>query len=48
MGRHRLPEEKKKVDVHLTITKEVVDKLKEKEVNISQIVEEMLLDYLKK
>ncbi|CRK83415.1 type II toxin-antitoxin system CcdA family antitoxin [Neobacillus massiliamazoniensis] len=47
MGRKRLPETKKKININLSITKEIVDQLKEKEVNISAIVEEYLLGYLK-
>jgi post-segregation antitoxin (ccd killing protein) len=47
MGRHRLPEEKKKITLHLTITKEVVDQLKEREVNISQLVEDFKNIYKK-
>jgi hypothetical protein len=48
MGRHRLPEDKKKVNLHLTITKKLVDQVKEKEdFNISQFVEEKLEEYLK-
>lgn len=48
MGRHRLPEEKKKIKLNLSIRKELVDQLKDKEeFNISQFVEEKLEEYLK-
>lgn len=47
MGRNRLPEELKKTDLKLSITREIVDQLKEKEVNISGIVENYLREYLK-
>jgi hypothetical protein len=48
MGRHRLPEEKKKITLHLSIRKELVDQVKDKEdFNISKFVEEKLEEYLK-
>lgn len=48
MGRHRLPEEKKKVRVNLVITKEILDQAKENDLNVSKICEEALIEQLKK
>lgn len=48
MGRYRLPDEKKKIKLNLSIRKELVDQLKDREdFNISQFVEEKLEEYLK-
>jgi post-segregation antitoxin (ccd killing protein) len=47
MGRHRLPEEKKKGNVKLTITKEILDQAKELNLNISKIAEDALIKHLK-
>lgn len=47
MGRRRLPEDKKKVNLHLSISKELVDQLKENDINISKVAEELLQEYLK-
>jgi hypothetical protein len=47
MGRKRLDEKEKKVDIKLKIKKKYVDILKEKKVNVSQLFEEFVKSYLK-
>jgi len=48
MGRKRLPPEEKKVNIKLSVSKELVDILKQNNVNISQLFEELVRNYLKK
>ena len=48
MGRKRMPEDEKKISVKLSITKKLIDELKAKDVNISQLFEHFVKDYLKK
>ncbi len=48
MGRKRLPEDEKKIALKLTIKKKYLDELKQREVNISQLFENFVIDYLKK
>lgn len=47
MGRKRLPENKKKSPLKLSIKKEIIDDLKRKDINISEIVQEFLQNYIK-
>jgi post-segregation antitoxin (ccd killing protein) len=48
MGRKRLPEEQKKVNIKLTVKTDFVKILKEKDVNISKLFEEFVKNYLNK
>lgn len=48
MGRQRLPEDEKKIALKLTIKKKYLDELKQRNVNISQLFENFVIDYLKK
>lgn len=48
MGRQRKPLEEKKIPLKLSIKKSYVDKLKERKVNISDLVNKFFEDYLKK
>lgn len=48
MGRKRLDEDEKKVKVHIYIKKKLHDEMKEKEINISQFVEEEAKKFLKR
>jgi post-segregation antitoxin (ccd killing protein) len=48
MGRKRLPEEQKKVNIKLTVKTDFVKMLKEKDVNISKLFEEFVKNYLNK
>ena len=48
MGRKRLPEDEKKLNIKLTVKSDFIKILKEKNVNISQLFEEFVKNYLKK
>lgn len=43
MGRRRLPVELKRETLHITLPKYLIDELKEKNINISKLVEELLI-----
>jgi post-segregation antitoxin (ccd killing protein) len=46
MGRKRLPPELKRATLHITLPKQLIDKLKEKNINISHLIEIIISDYL--
>lgn len=46
MGRKPLPPELKRTTLHITLPKHLIDKLKEKNINISQLIEIVITDYL--
>jgi hypothetical protein len=48
MANIRLPEDEKRVKVSLAIKKKYRDELKEKKVNMSQLFEEKIVEFLKK
>lgn len=48
LGRKRLEEMEKKVALKLSIKKEYVDELKKRKINISELVNNYIKDYLKK
>jgi post-segregation antitoxin (ccd killing protein) len=48
MGRKRLPEEERKLNIKLTVKSEFVKILKAQNVNISALFEEFVKNYLKK
>lgn len=48
MGRKRLPEEEKRIDLKLSIKKKYVDELREQNINISQLFEQFVKTYLKR
>ncbi|MFH5781826.1 type II toxin-antitoxin system CcdA family antitoxin [Heyndrickxia oleronia] len=47
MGRHRLDENEKKVNITLSIKKKYVDELRKRKVNISALVEEFIKKFLR-
>jgi len=48
MGRKRLDENEKRISLKLSIKKKYIDELKQKEVNISQLFEEFVKNYLRR
>jgi post-segregation antitoxin (ccd killing protein) len=48
MGRKRVPEEEKKIDLKLSVKTKYVKELKERNINISQLFEEFVKNYLKR
>lgn len=48
MGRKRLPESDKKIPLRLSISKKYVDELKKLDINISQLFEQFVKEYLKR
>ncbi len=48
MGRNKINEENKKVRVSLTINPDIGKKIKERHINLSSLVNKLLIDYLKK
>ena len=46
MGRKRLSEDEKKIPLKLSIQKKLVDELKERDINISQLFEEFVKKHL--
>jgi|GEM_PF-4133562 len=46
MGRKRLNENDKRIPIKLSIKKEYIDELKQREINISQLFEEFVKKYL--
>jgi post-segregation antitoxin (ccd killing protein) len=48
MGRKRIESNEKRISLKLSIKKKYVDELKEKEINISQLFEQFVKDYLKR
>jgi post-segregation antitoxin (ccd killing protein) len=48
MGRKRIESDEKRISLKLSIKKKYVDELKEKEINISQLFEQFVKDYLKR
>jgi post-segregation antitoxin (ccd killing protein) len=46
MGRKRLPEDDKRITLHLSIKKKYVDELKSRGVNISRLFEEFVQNLL--
>lgn len=47
MANIRLPEEEKKISVKLSVKKKYVDELKAKNVNMSILFEEKIIEFLK-
>lgn len=48
MGRKRLDESDKKIRVNLSIKKKYLDEIKAKNINLSELVENFIKDYLKR
>lgn len=48
MGRKRVSPDEKRIAIKLSIQKKLLDELKAKNVNISQLFEEFVRNYLKK
>lgn len=48
MGRNRLESDEKKISIRLTVKKKYIDKLKQQNVNISQLFEQFVEEFLKK
>lgn len=48
MGRKRLDPDKKRIKLTLSVPKNLVDTLKQENINISQLFENLVKDYLKR
>jgi post-segregation antitoxin (ccd killing protein) len=48
MGRKRLSPEDKRIGLHITLPKKIVEQLKTNHIIISQLVEELVIKHLKK
>lgn len=48
MGRKRVDPEEKRIRLTITLPKKLVDILKEKDINISRLIEQLLKNYLKR
>jgi len=48
VGRKRIDENDKKIRVSISIKKALMDELREKNINISQLIEELVKNYLKR
>lgn len=48
MGRKRMNEDDKKIPIKLSISKKLIDELKQNNVNISQLFEQYVKTYLKR
>lgn len=47
MGRKRIDKDNKRIGIHLTLPKYLIDLLKDRNIVISQLVEKLLKKYLK-